>query len=73
MHEQDMVHLDVKEPNVLVQWDGQAGRYIGMVRGGAGGKGIASRQTRLSKQLSKASVAAGEVQVLRGTVLSVLR
>ena len=39
MHRSQLVHLDVKENNVLVHWDEDKGRYIGMVWRGRGGRG----------------------------------
>ena len=40
MHRSQLVHLDVKENNVLVHWDEDKGRYIGMVGRGRGGEGL---------------------------------
>ena len=40
MHRSQLVHLDVKETNVLVHWDEDKGCYVGMVRRGRGREGL---------------------------------
>ena len=43
MHRSQLVHLDVKEPNILVHWDEDKDCYIGMVRRGRGRAGPPGR------------------------------